>query len=65
MLLLTRRLLGRRVRLVRCADPFTPLQRGSEGVVRFVGADGTVQVRWDNGRDLGLLEAAGDRWEVL
>jgi hypothetical protein len=62
---LTKKLLGRRVRLLRCADPFAPLGIGAEGVVTFVDARGTVHVRWDEGHDLGLEAGAGDRWEVL
>ncbi len=65
VLRITKQLLGRRVRLVRCADPFSPLRPGSEGVIRFVDAHGTVQVRWDDGQTLGLQATAGDRWEVL
>lgn len=56
---------GDRVRLVRCADPFTRLEPGVEGVVTFVDGLGTVHVRWDDGHSLGLVEGAGDVFEVV
>ncbi len=58
-------LVGRRVRLVSCSDPYTRLQPGAEGTVTLVDGVGTVHVRWDDGHQLGLIHEAGDRWEVL
>lgn len=55
---------GRRVRLVRCDDPDTNLQPGSEGTVLFVDAVGTVHVAWDNGSTLGLVEGV-DQWQLI
>ena len=55
---------GRRIRLVSTTDPYTNLQAGDEGTVRFADDMGTVHVHWDNGSTLGLL-AAEDRWEWL
>lgn len=49
-------LLGRRIRLVRCDDPYTRLTPGTEGTVTFVDSLGTVSARWDDGSTLGLVE---------
>lgn len=56
---------GKRVRLVRCADPFTRLTPGALGTVTLVDGVGTVHVRWDDGHQLGLVADAGDQFEVL
>ena len=56
---------GRRIRLIRTTDEFTDLQPGTEGTVTFVDSMGTIHVRWDNGSTLGLIEDAGDRYEVI
>lgn len=58
-------LVGRRVRLVRCDDPYTTLRSGDEGTVTLVDDYGTVHVKWDNGSTLGLVEEAGDRFSVI
>lgn len=58
-------LVGERVRLISCSDPYTKLQRGDEGTVDFVDDWGTVFVKWDSGSSLGLVEEAGDRFEVI
>lgn len=56
---------GKRVRLIRCNDPYTKLQPGLEGKVEFVDDLGTLFVKWDNGSTLGLCRDAGDQWQVL
>jgi hypothetical protein len=58
-------LVGKRVRLISCTDPYTLLKAGDEGTVDFVDSWGTVFVRWDNGSGLGLVEEAGDRFEFV
>lgn len=58
-------LVKKRVRLIRCNDPYTKLQPGTEGTVEFVDDTGTVFVKWDNGSSLGLCPDDGDRWQVL
>lgn len=55
---------GKRVRLVRCTDPYTSLSPGSEGTVTFVDDFGTVHVAWDCGSSLGLIYRE-DAWEVV
>ncbi len=56
---------GKRVRLIRCNDPYTKLEPGSEGKVEFVDDMGTLFVKWDNGSSLGLCRDDGDAWQVL
>ena len=56
-------LLNKRVRLTApMNDPF-PIEVGSEGVVYNVGFD-VINVKWDNGRQLGLV-VGEDRYEVV
>jgi hypothetical protein len=58
-------LIGERVRLIYCSDPYTLLKAGEEGTVDFVDDWGTVFVQWDSGSNLGMVEEAGDRFEVI
>lgn len=51
---------GDRVLLVRCTDEWITIRPGTCGTVTFVDDFGTVFVQWDNGRTLGLIQAAGD-----
>ena len=48
---------GTRVRFVRFGepDPYTQLQPGAEGTVRFVDDTGTVHVDWNDGSTLGMI----------
>lgn len=45
---------GDRLRMVRCADPYRPVPAGTEGIVEFIDDMGTLHMRWDNGRTLGV-----------
>jgi hypothetical protein len=56
-------LLGKRVRLVEPMDDPHPILVGREGVVYNVGFD-VVNVKWDNGRTLGLI-IGEDKFEIL
>lgn len=56
---------GDRVRLVYCSDPYTRLAPGTLGRVTFTDDLGTVHIKWDNGAGLGMVEAAGDRFELV
>lgn len=56
---------GTRVRLVRCADPWTRLEPGELGTVLDTDSLGTVHIAWDSGARLGLVRCAGDAWEVV
>lgn len=55
---------GKRVRLIRCTDPYTELRPGDEGTVRRVDDIGTVHIKWDNGSSLGLCSPEDD-FEVI
>lgn len=55
---------GRRIRVVACTDPHTTLPAGLCGTVVFVDGLGTVHVRWDDGRTLGLVPDL-DQYELL
>lgn len=55
---------GQRVRLIRCSDPYTRIQPGTEGEVVFVDALGSVHVRWDDGSKLGLIPGE-DSWQEV
>jgi hypothetical protein len=57
-------LVGKRVRLIRCTDPYTKLTTGDEGVVDYIDDMGTVFVKWDNGSSLGLIHGE-DEWNYL
>lgn len=46
---------GARMRCLYMDDPYSPIQHGEEGTVVFVDDVGTIHVRWDNGRTIGLI----------
>lgn len=56
---------GDRVRLTAITDTLTTLTPGAEGIVTAIDSTGTVHVRWDDGRQLGLVPEAGDCWQVI
>ena len=58
-------LIGKRVRLEACSDPYTGLRKGAMGTVESIDATGTVFVMWDAGHSLGLVQEAGDRFTVI
>jgi len=57
-------MIGRRVRLQHCSDPYNRNPPGLEGTVMFVDDTGTLFVNWSNGSNLGLIPGQ-DQWEVL
>lgn len=46
---------GTRIRLNHMSDPWSPVPEGTEGTVDHVDAIGTIHMKWDNGRTLGLV----------
>jgi len=46
---------GTRIRLNHMSDPWSPVPEGTEGTVDHVDAIGTIHMKWDNGRSLGLV----------
>ena len=62
-LMYSKTFLGKRVKLTEpMNDPF-PIEVGSEGEVCNVGFD-TINVKWDNGRTLGLI-IGEDKFEII
>jgi len=62
---------GTKIRLIHTDDPYTGLVPGNEGIVRRAWqsdpADGCdwVDVDWNDGSTLTLMQEVGDRWEVI
>ena len=46
---------GTRVMLNNMNDPYSPVESGTSGTVRYVDDAGTLAVTWDNGRSLSLI----------
>ncbi len=53
-----------RIRLNSMEDPYAPIAPGTEGVVDFVDDIGTIHMKWDNGRSLGIVHGE-DSFSVL
>lgn len=47
--------LGTRVMLNNMNDPYSPIESGTRGTVRYVDDSGQLGVAWDNGRSLSLI----------
>jgi hypothetical protein len=56
------KLINKRVRLIKMNDP-NPIESGTEGTIYNIGFD-TLNVKWDNGRTLGLV-IGEDEYEIL
>ena len=56
-------LIDKRVRLTAPMNDPNPIEVGSEGVVYNVGLD-VINVKWDNGRQLGLI-IGEDHFELV
>lgn len=46
---------GTRITLNRMSDPYSPVEPGTRGTVRYVDDAGQIGVAWDNGRSLSLI----------
>ena len=46
---------GTRVMLNNMDDPYSPVESGTSGTVRYVDDAGTLAVVWDNERSLSLI----------
>ena len=45
---------GTRIRLIHMDDPYAPVPEGMTGTVVAVDDAGTLHMKWDNGRSLGI-----------
>jgi hypothetical protein len=48
-------IINKRIRLVGEMNDPNPIPVGSEGIIKHVGG-GVLNIKWDNGRNLGLIE---------
>jgi hypothetical protein len=46
---------GTRIELIYMQDPYSPVPDGTKGTVECVDDMGTIHMKWDNGRTLGLI----------
>lgn len=46
---------GTRIELISMEDPYAPIAPGTKGTVAHVDDIGTIHMKWDNGRTLGLI----------
>ena len=46
---------GKRIMLYGMNDPYSPVEPGTRGTVRYVDDAGQLGVAWDNGRSLSLI----------
>lgn len=51
---------GSRVELISMDDPYSKLEAGDKGTVKFVDDAGTVHISWDKGSSLGACVLDGD-----
>jgi hypothetical protein len=57
-------IIGKKIELVSCKDPYTKLNPGDIGVIDYIDHSGTIFVNWENGSSLGLIPGI-DRWKYL
>ena len=55
---------GTRIELIYMEDPYGPIEAGTQGTVESVDDAGTLHMRWDNGRTLGIVPGE-DQFRVI
>lgn len=55
---------GTRLELLSMSDPYSPVPIGTQGEVTSVDDMGTLHMKWDNGRSLGLV-VGEDSFKVI
>jgi hypothetical protein len=56
-------IIGKRIRLISMDNDPNPIESGSVGTIYHIGG-GIINVRWDNGRTLGVVEGE-DLYEIF
>ena len=51
---------GTRIKLLCMNDPYHPVPSGTRGTVESVDDAGTLHMKWDNGRSLGVVYGEDD-----
>jgi signal recognition particle receptor subunit beta len=55
---------GTRIECISMDDPYSPIERGTKGTVVAVDDIGTIHMKWDNGRTLGLVPGE-DQFKII
>lgn len=55
---------GTRIELISMDDPHAPIEGGMQGTVDIVDDAGTLHMKWDNGRTLGIVPGE-DSFKVI
>ncbi|PYG86786.1 uncharacterized protein DUF4314 [Ruminiclostridium sufflavum DSM 19573] len=55
---------GTRIELISMEDPHAPIESGMQGEVVCIDSIGTLHMKWDNGRTLGIVPGE-DRFKVI
>lgn len=55
---------GTRIELISMDDPYSPIEPGMQGTVELVDDAGGLQMKWDNGRTLGIVPGE-DNFKVI
>ena len=56
---------GTRIELISMDDPHAPIEPGMHGTVDIVDDVGTLHMKWDNGRTLGIVPGGGIASELF
>ena len=56
-------LIGKRIRINYMEDPY-PVPQGTEGTISGIDGIGQIQVKWDNGSTLSVIEEI-DNFDIL
>jgi hypothetical protein len=59
-----KQIVGKKIELISCSDPYTKLVPGEKGVVKYVDDLGTLFVDWESGSSLGLIPGL-DKWKYI
>ena len=57
-------MIGKRIKLISMGEDPNPITEGSEGTVLYIDSLGTIVVKWDSGRMLGVIPEE-DKFEIF